>query len=38
MTDTNLEDTGLRAHEHLEWKRLLRERDVRETGKGYGPT
>lgn len=21
MTDTDLEDTGLRAHEHLEWKK-----------------
>lgn len=34
MTDTNLEGTGLRAHEHLEWKDAL-ERDVRETEKGF---
>lgn len=30
MTDTDLEDTGLRAHEHLEWKKLLRERCQRD--------
>lgn len=34
MTDTNLEGTGLRTHEHLEWKDAL-ERDVRETEKGF---